>query len=171
MKRKICVRSMGLGVVIMILTGLGIGAIIPPPVTQRQFGKISCTGLSVLDATGRRAIDLSTTNNQGLITIRDRMRDNMVTIGIDKNSHLIVSLSTEKGEQVALGITKEGPQILVSDGIGNGSVILNVDQRGGNVIATATLGEGSAALSTHNGIGRVASTDAFGKLVDVFPRK
>ena len=170
MKRKVCVRSMGLGAVIMML-GLGIGAIIPPPVTQRDFGKIRCTGLSVVDSTGRPAIALSTTNNQGVITIRDKMRDDMVMIGIDKNSHLIVSLSTKKGEQVALGITKEGPQILVSDGIGNGSVILNVDQRGGNVIATATLGEGSAALSTHNGIGRVASTDVFGKLVDVFPQK
>ena len=62
MKRKVCVRSMVLGAVIM-LVGLVVGAIVSPPlIAQRNgvFDKITCRELEVLDENGNLAIVLST---------------------------------------------------------------------------------------------------------------
>ncbi len=62
MKRKVCVRSMVLGAVIM-LVGLAVGAIVSPPlIAQRNgvFDKISCRTLEVVDENGNLAIVLST---------------------------------------------------------------------------------------------------------------
>ena len=62
MKRKICVRSMALGAVIMLI-GLAVGAIVSPPlIAQRNdvFGDIQCTGLTVVDKNGNKAIALKT---------------------------------------------------------------------------------------------------------------
>ena len=49
MKRKICVRSMFLGAVIMLI-GLMVGAIVSPPLIAQKddvFGDIQCTKLTV----------------------------------------------------------------------------------------------------------------------------
>ena len=54
MKRRICVRSMGLGAVIMLI-GLAVGAIVSPPlVAQRNevFDYITCRGVKVVDELG-----------------------------------------------------------------------------------------------------------------------
>ena len=60
MKRKMCVRSMVLGAVIM-LVGLAVGAIVSPPlIAQRNgvFGDIECTGLTVVNKEGKEAVIL-----------------------------------------------------------------------------------------------------------------
>ena len=62
MKRRICVRSMGLGAGIMLI-GLAVGTIVSPPlIAQRNgvFDKITCRELEVLDENGNEAIVLST---------------------------------------------------------------------------------------------------------------
>ena len=62
MKRKVCVRSMVLGAVIM-LVGLAVGAIVSPPLIAQKngvFDKITCRELEVLDENGNLAIVLST---------------------------------------------------------------------------------------------------------------
>ena len=60
MKRKICVKSMALGAVIMLI-GLAVGAIVSPPlIAQRNgvFDKIQCTGLTVVDEDGKMGVEL-----------------------------------------------------------------------------------------------------------------
>ncbi len=61
MKKKVSVRDMVLGAGIM-LVGLGIGAIVSPPlIAQRYgvFGEIQCTRLTVVDESGNKAIVLA----------------------------------------------------------------------------------------------------------------
>ena len=60
MKRKVCVRSMFLGAVIMLI-GLAVGAIVSPPlIAQRDgvFEKIVCHELEVVNKSGTRAVSL-----------------------------------------------------------------------------------------------------------------
>ena len=83
MKRRICVRSMGLGAVIMLI-GLAVGAIVSPPlIAQRNgvFGEVVCRRLTVVDKHGRTAIDLESTEKANSILL------------VDKADNLAVSLS------------------------------------------------------------------------------
>ena len=61
MKRKICVRSMGLGAGIMLI-GLVVGAIISPPLIAQKngvFDEIFCRSLTVVDSKGSVGIMLN----------------------------------------------------------------------------------------------------------------
>ena len=74
MKRRICVRSMGLGAVIMLI-GLAVGAIVSPPlVAQRNgvFDKITCRGLQVVDENGKQAIVLTSAESRNAVTVLDK---------------------------------------------------------------------------------------------------
>ena len=69
MKRKICVKSMGLGAGIMLI-GLVVGAIVSPPlIAQRNgvFDKIQCCELRVVDENGNKAIFLGIENGSSTI--------------------------------------------------------------------------------------------------------
>ena len=60
MKRKVCIRSMVLGAVIM-LVGLAVGAIVSPPLIaqrERVYDKIQCRELEVGDENGNQVIGL-----------------------------------------------------------------------------------------------------------------
>ena len=73
MKRKICVRSMGLGAVIMLI-GLAVGTIVSPPLgAQRNgvFDEITCRSLKVVDKEGKPAVMLASGEGRNMIGIYD----------------------------------------------------------------------------------------------------
>ena len=74
MKRRICVRSMGLGAIIMLI-GLAVGAIVSPPLIAQKddvFGDIQCTGLTVVDKQGNVAVALDTDEHGGVVRVYDK---------------------------------------------------------------------------------------------------
>ena len=84
MKRRICVRSMGLGAVIMLI-GLAVGAIVSPPlIAQRNsvFDKITCREIEVIDKDGNEAIivdlRINETRQTGAVS-NQRKRENQKT--------------------------------------------------------------------------------------------
>ena len=89
MKSRICVRSMGLGAVIMLI-GLAVGAIVSPPLIAHGgagvigvLGEIVCTGLTVIDKNGNKAIALKTESMGNLVTVYTQ--DGEAAIGLDSN--------------------------------------------------------------------------------------
>ena len=102
MKRRFCVRSMGLGAGIMLI-GLAVGAIVSPPLgAQRNgvFGDIECAALTVLDKNGKSAILLRSTEYSNNVTVE----------GKDGNS-------------VYLSSSEDGSSVAISGKNGNGVVI------------------------------------------------
>ena len=77
MKSRICVRSMGLGAVIMLI-GLAVGAIVSPPLIAHGgagvigvLGEIVCTGLTVIDKNGNKVL-LTFHRNQIIVATKLR---------------------------------------------------------------------------------------------------
>lgn len=74
MKHKICVKSMVLGVVIMLI-GLAVGAVVSPPlIAQRNgvFDEIVCSRLRVIDKHGKDAIVLLSGDGGNGIAVYDK---------------------------------------------------------------------------------------------------
>ena len=71
MKRKVCVKSMFLGAVIMLI-GMWVSPLISPPVTAQHngvFDKIQCREIEVIDKDGNEAIRLYTTKHGGVVSV------------------------------------------------------------------------------------------------------
>lgn len=109
MKKKICVRSMMLGAVIMLI-GLAVGAVVSPPlVAQRNgvFGDIECTGLTVVNEEGKQVIEFgSSTKGEGMFDVRDKngKRGIRLIAGEEGNS---VMLAAPGGRDKAVSISSE----------------------------------------------------------------
>ena len=122
MKRRICVRSMALGAVIMLI-GLAVRAIVSPPlIAQRNdvFDKITCREIEVIDKDGNEAIRLYTTKHGG--DIRMESKDGRIaTMGIVDESGGSIFLSG-KGKSldkrtVSMRTDEDGASLAVSDRI------------------------------------------------------
>ena len=100
MKRRICVRSMGLGAVIMLI-GLAVGAIVSPPlIAQRNgvFDEIQCTKLTVVDNMGEKAVVLRSDKKTGnRVIVLDNMGNRAVLLGSYKDWGNGVSISNKQG--------------------------------------------------------------------------
>ena len=84
MKQKVSIRDMALGAVIMLI-GLAVGVIVSPPlIAQRNevFGEIQCTGLTVVDEAGNKAIDLSTDSEGCSIVVYDKEGRRGITLNV-----------------------------------------------------------------------------------------
>ncbi len=109
MKRNICVRSMGLGAVIMFI-GLAVGAVVSPPLTAQRngvFGDIECTGLIVVNEEGKQVIEFgSSTKVEGMFDVRDKngKRGIRLIAGEKGNS---VLLAAPGGRDKAVSISSE----------------------------------------------------------------
>ena len=151
MKRRICVRSMGLGAVIMLI-GLAVGAIVSPPlIAQRNgvFGDIECTGLTVVNEEGKQVIELgSSTTDQGLVEVRDKNGKKGIRLiaGEDGSSVIVaapggrdwaVSLSSEKTTnsilmrwrgQTAVHLRADDDACAIGFGIGAPTLVVGTDE-------------------------------------------
>ena len=84
MKRRICVRSMGLGAVIMLI-GLAVGAIVSPPLVAQHngvFDKITCREIEVVDENGNQAIVLGSKEGVNLMTVSDKQGEIAIDLSV-----------------------------------------------------------------------------------------
>ncbi len=88
MKRKICVRSMVLGAVIMLI-GFAVGAIVSPPLlAQREgvFGEILCTGVTVMGKNEKAAIRLGSYDDNCVFIYDKRGKAGAILCAGDKGT-------------------------------------------------------------------------------------
>ena len=142
MKRRICVRSMGLGAVIMLI-GLAVGAIVSPPlIAQRDdvFGDIQCTGLTVVDKQGNVGVALDTDDANGSVWL----------FGKD-------------GGAAAMNIAADGGSVAVYNNQGTTCALVNVDEYGGSVSVTNNQGKVRVVMGVNKyGNGVVSTWDKNG---------
>ena len=139
MKRRICVRSMGLGAIIMLI-GLAVGAIVSPPLIaqrvivaqNREFDDVQCKRLTVVDENGHEAIVLQAAKISNMITINAK--------GKDGRGAVIISASEQVGSAIAMfdrrgkaglliASTDEGNAIQILDRYkGKGGVFLDTTE-------------------------------------------
>ena len=146
MKRKICVRSMFLGAVIMLI-GLAVGAIVSPPLVAQHngvFDVIQCRRLEVVDKHGKKAI---------LLTSNDDVMNGIAVF--DKHGQVGVALTTnsdnQKGDQEALNAIyiynghhgQIGISLAASEGVNH----IGIDDANGNprvLLSSSKFGDGIA---------------------------
>ena len=142
MKRRICVRSMGLGAVIMLI-GFAVGTIVSPPlIAQRDdvFGDIQCTGLTVVDKQGNVGVALDTDDANGSVWL----------FGKD-------------GGAAAMSIGADGGSVAVYNNQGTTCALVNVDEYGGSVSVTNNQGKVRVVMGVNKyGNGVVSTWDKNG---------
>ena len=166
MKRRICVRSMGLGAVIM-LVGLAVGAIVSPPlIAQRDdvFGDIQCTGLTVVDKQGKRAVALSSSLIGNMVAVYNEQGP----WGVALWSHVLgnnVIVNDKQGDAAVKLVNDEdlGNSVAVLNKQGNEAVALRTDEHGG-IVNVSGKDSGSASMFTiaNSGVVRVKGKDGGG---------
>ena len=99
MKRRICVRSMGLGAVIMLI-GLAVGAIVSPPLVAQHdgvFDEIQCRRLEVVDENGNSSILL--VSNKAGVAVAVLNKQGEIAIGLTSTESVnAVDVSDKQGE-------------------------------------------------------------------------
>ena len=136
MKRRICVRSMGLGAVIMLI-GLAVGTIVSPPlIAQRNgvFDKITCREIEVIDKDGNEAISLSTTGHGGIVLVRGK--DGGLASMLTKERSGIVWVSRKDGGEVEIDTDEYGGSVSVTNNQGDPRAVMGVNAFGNGVVAT-----------------------------------
>ena len=140
-----------LGAVIMLI-GLGLGAIVSPPlIAQRNgvFDEIECSKLTVVDRSGERAIDLSTNLLGNTITVYDREGNQRVGLLVDDESS-IVYLKNKLGN-TGVGLASEEDNVItVYDKLSKPAVTLHsADIMGNGMLITDKAG--STAIQLESG--------------------
>ncbi len=119
MKRRICVRSMGLGAVIMLI-GLAVGAIVSPPlIAQRSgvFDDIVCSRLTVVNHAGEHMIDLISGEDGNMIRLSDKAGTPQMALSVhDDANSIMISNKNNRGIGVwLLSEEEKGNQVLLCD--------------------------------------------------------
>ena len=179
MKRRICVRSMGLGAGIMLI-GLAVGAIVSPPlIAQRDdvFGDIQCTGLTVVDKQGNVAVALDTDDGNQVL-VNDKQGKRAVKLVNDEDlGNSVAVLNKQGNEAVALRTDEHGGIVNVSGKdsgsasmftIENGGVVRVKGKDGGGVVMTTNEHGGIVGVSGKVSGGAEIKTDEHGGRFDVY---
>ena len=129
MKRRICVKSMVLGAVIMLI-GMWVSPLISPPVTAQHngvFGDIQCTSLTVVDGTGEPGIEL-----------RSKSSISTALMGASVNQVVIYNRRYPFGvvRAVSLSIDENGGRVDVYDDLGKNRAVMGVNQYGNGTVST-----------------------------------
>ena len=137
MKRKVCVKSMFLGAVIM-LVGLAVGAIVSPPlIAQRNgvFDEIQCTGIKVVNKHGKVALLLVADEKGNEVVVYDKKGKEAVLLSaIEKVNGVAVYDKSGKGA-IELSALETGNQVTVSDKRGAKAVILDASETSNNQVS------------------------------------
>ena len=135
MKRKVCVRSMVLGAVIMLF-GLAVGAIVSPPLVaqrvivaqNREFDDVQCKRLTVVDENGNEAIVLEAGKVSNLITINAKYGKGTIFINASEELGSGIAIFGEDGKGgLLIGAYDEGNVIQINDKY-KGGVFLGTDE-------------------------------------------
>lgn len=149
-----------LGAVIMLI-GIGIGGIISPPlIAQRNgvFGKIQCTGLTVIDNAGNPAVVLGTSEQlMSYGTTPVRVKRNGVLV-LDPSGKNAVFLSANEGMNSLSVYNKSGKEkeeavfLFASQFLGNGVIVS--DQSGKDVVISHSIEKGGNYVAVSDRVGR-----------------
>ena len=139
-----------LGAVIM-LVGLGIGAIVSPPlIAQRNgmFDKITCRELVVTDENGNKAIALVSTEEagNGIITYNPTGEPTVVLVATEQQSEVSISnrMGTKAISLLSDSITPSGNSVTIYNQVGGQGVLLySLKGRGNGVIVADRTGNAS----------------------------
>ena len=138
MKRKVCVRSMALGAVIM-LVGLAIGAIVSPPlVAQRAevFDEIECSKLTVVDKHGKPRVALTAGSSvlDSELSLYDSDGRVRVYAFASKVGHaIILAQAKSRGSKIELTVMEEGAGVYINDKHGTTGVGLQASEDGSSL--------------------------------------
>ena len=167
MKRRICVRSMVLGAVIM-LVGLAVGAIVSPPLIAQHngvFGEIQCTSLTVVDNMGKTAVELY--SSEGLangIVIYNKQGNSAVVLRSTEDSN-VVALAGKQGNS-AIGLLSHedvGNSLTICNKQGEEVVMLHSTEYGGRVDVLNNQAKPRAVMGVNEyGNGAVSTWDKNG---------
>ena len=149
-----------LGAVIMLI-GVGVGAIVSPPLTAQRngvFGKIECTGLTVIDTSGNPAVVLGASEQlMSSGTTPVRIKRNGVLV-LDPSGKDAVFLSANEGMN-SLSVynksgaeTKEAVFLFASEFLGNGVIVS--DQAGKDVVISHSIAKGGNYVVVSDQVGR-----------------
>ena len=172
-----------LGALIM-LTGIGVGVIVSPPLTAQRntvFGKIECTGLTVVDKAGNPVVVLgaseqlmSSSTNQvsikrnGVLLLDPSGKDAIfLSANEGMNSLSVYNKSGEKTEEAVFLFASQflGNGVIVSDHAGKDVVISHSIAKGGNyVVVSNQAGRPTVGLYADEQGNRVTVRDKAGNI-------
>ena len=135
MKRKVCVRSMVLGAVIM-LVGLAVGAIVSPPlIAQRNgvFGDIECTGLTVVNKSGKLAVALDT-DDANRVLVYDNREKLAIALASDERGNRVDAFDKQGELAVILNADGESNRVGVHSSNGKGGVMMDADEQSRGIV-------------------------------------
>ena len=126
-----------LGAVIM-LVGLGIGAIVSPPLIAQSdgvFDEIRCSKLTVVDKNGKPAIVLATIEGLNGVTIFDKAGKIAINlVSLNRRGNSITVANRAGGPAIFLGVTEDGNYVFVVNKAGKQAVGLSSDNELGNFV-------------------------------------
>ena len=134
MKRRICVRSMGLGAVLMLI-GLAVGAIVSPlAVSQGQtfLGDFECRSLTVVNRHGKPAIELYADDHQGASVVR--------IYSHQTGSKTVEMMSTKEADAVTIWDRQEENTFAVT--------MLSTDEKNGVYVVNPQTGKTAASMAS-----------------------
>ena len=139
MKRKICVRSMVLGAVIMLI-GLGVGAMISPPLSAQRngvFGEIQCTKLTVVDNMGRPAVVLASSEEGNVIALAGKQGKAAIGLLSHEDVGNSLTICNKQGEEVVmLHSTEYGGRVDVLNNQAKPRATMGVNEYGNGAVST-----------------------------------
>ena len=150
-KQKLGYTLLGAGI---MLVGLTVGAIISPPlIAQRNgvFGKIECTGLTVIDEQGKVAVMLTTATEGG--------KEGSGVYVLDKHENIAVGLGSFKGSFGEANKMRANG-VVVYDKEGNAAIVIGREEEvSANVVIIANQNGKPAVV--------LGASEEWGNLVSV----
>ena len=156
---------MALGSVFTIIGMLFAIGMLPSVTAQRdKFGDIECTGLTVVDASGQKAVVLDSNENGGSVNTYDTGGNPRVSIWVDVlGGRVNVYSSKDPWTSALLYFDEYGGHFTVYGNESGTGVELSTDEHGGRVEVVGKLLKQGAVLCLDEHGGRL---DVFGKLDD-----
>ena len=144
-----------LGAVIM-LVGLGLGAIVSPPlIAQRNgvFDEIECSKLTVVDKNDKLAIILAANEDENGIVLLNQAGTMSARLSTDKDGSSLGLFNAEGERSIALLGTETGGIVALCDGDGQEGIYLVVNELARFITVLNEEGEEAISLRSLNQVG------------------
>ncbi len=127
---------------ILMLVGMMTANLTPLTAQKDTFGKITCTGLNVVNPDGTTAVELSIAKHGGTVAVRGK--DGKIA--------------------AAMTIEEYGGTVVVSGKDRKSTAGMNINEDGGNVAVSGKQGKSTAGMGITFGGGAVFVQDRYGGL-------
>ncbi|MDE0301207.1 MAG: hypothetical protein OXN17_21470 [Candidatus Poribacteria bacterium] len=126
----------------LTLMGIIAGNLTPLTAQKDTFGKITCTGLNVVNLDGKTAVELAIADYGGTVAVRGK--DGKIA--------------------AAMTIEEYGGTVVVSGNDRKSTAGMNINEEGGNVAVSGKQGKSTAGMGITVGGGAVFVQDRYGGL-------